>query len=219
MVTLLTGLAAVTCFALGSCLAARMTRPSDRTDGVLTGAVIFSGAVFLSAEGLSAVRLLAAVGAWALMGLLFLGATLAAALLHRPMREIVFRPVRIPGRDSLLRVGERGPAEKRLLLLMGTVLSVGVVVNLALAVAAEPCTPDVLDYHLARVAYWLQNGSTGYFVSPQAPHNAYLTGRPGTHSLSSWPPTGCRWSPCGASPCGLASAGGKRFSPPSASGS
>jgi hypothetical protein len=173
MVTLLTGLAAVTCFALGSCLAARMTRPSDRTDGVLTGAVIFSGAVFLSAEGLSAVRLLAAVGAWALMGLLFLGATLAAALLHRPMREIVFRPVRIPGRDSLLRVGERGPAEKRLLLLMGTVLSVGVVVNLALAVAAEPCTPDVLDYHLARVAYWLQNGSTGYFVSPQAPHNAY----------------------------------------------
>ena len=71
------------------------------------------------------------------------------------------RLLTMPRRGEIGQALRKHPALAALLV----VLAVCALVNLALAVALPVSNWDSLSYHLSRVGYWIQNGSTDHFVT------------------------------------------------------
>jgi len=143
-------------------LFARLLRPRGVVEGGLAFALVLSVLIVLPGYLLSALTRLADLRGWALAdgGLLLVAVALTARL--RGWRG-GWGTATLRAIERRMRGADRRSFCVRLLWLLGATLALTALVNFAEILLLEPGTPDVHQYHLARVAYYLQQGSLRYF--------------------------------------------------------
>ena len=144
--------------------AARPTAvPHARAEMLLLFATTLLLLITLTGYWLSACNSLQSLGSWTLCACGVLAATVATIKLHRPWRDLLARP-RPPAAWWPPLPAER--ARVLLLALMAATVGVVLLIVLYAAVKLAPASPDVLEYHLARVAHYLQlHNFSHYFAN------------------------------------------------------
>lgn len=145
-------------------LLAQMLRVHTRAAFVLAFAVLLAAIIVLQGYLLSAMHRLSDLLWWALIGMatLVLAAvplvftpTLRAYCLRRPEK-----PVDI---EKRIAAADRKSFSVRLLMVMAATVGIVSAINFVAVATLEPATPDVHQYHLARMVHYLQQGHLGYF--------------------------------------------------------
>ncbi len=107
---------------------------------------------------------LSQLSGWMFISLLALGITLLPVLTVAALRARCFRRFTVlTALEQRLRAADRRSFLARLLLLLGGTVLIAALINFTLILTLEPGTPDVQQFHLARVAYYLQHGNMNYF--------------------------------------------------------
>ena len=157
LISLLTVLAA-------ALFSARMLRTHTRVAFLLAFTIIFSTVIVLQAYLLSAISKLNDTAWWALAGVVTCALTCAPLLVSPALRAVCLRKPVVP-RDIEQRIKavEKREFTIRLLLMMAVTVGIVSLINFVQVAMLEPATPDVHQYHLARMVYYLQQGNLNYF--------------------------------------------------------
>jgi len=157
--SLLAGLTAVVSLLLSAYLLARLSRPRSLTELGLLGFLYAGGQVLLLGYALSALSALASLPAWCLSNLAGLG--LALGLMRwRGLPKAPTGHTLREARDGFRRL----PAVQQFMLaLLGSATALLGLANLAQALFLAPANWDAMAYHLARMAYYLQQGNLSFF--------------------------------------------------------
>lgn len=144
-------------------LLTRLLKPRGVVDFGLIYCLLFSALLVGAGYLLSALTLLNQIGWWTAAGLLALALTLASVALLPTARGVVFSRMELPP-DIETRI-RKTPwnFSTCLLAVLGGTVALTTLINFAVLMWLEPATLDALDYHLARIAYYLQYGSMRYF--------------------------------------------------------
>lgn len=142
----------------------RLVRPRHRVEFALVFAAILPTIILLIGYLLSALRLIARAEWWTIAGGGVLAVVLLPVLLRPAWRTRYLRKPTSP-RDLVTRVAAAHYRrfDTRLLLALGVTALVVTLTNLRIAVMLRPSNLDALEYHLARIAYYLQQGHLGYY--------------------------------------------------------
>jgi len=157
------GIVSLLLLAAGAFLLTRMTRPRGRIEFALVYTLVITTVLVLLGYLGSGLNLLNRAGYWAAAGVLSLGLICIPLWRNRSLRAACLRP--LTGLGDLRRRlsgGVKSYPDVLLLLLVITVAVVAVA-NLIVALGLEPPTPDVQQYHLARVARYLQYGNLHHY--------------------------------------------------------
>ncbi|MDQ3514522.1 MAG: glycosyltransferase family 39 protein, partial [Chloroflexota bacterium] len=151
----------VVCFLLAAHLIHRsrlLRYPDGWTDwreSALAAAVVWGVALVAITEALSLVTLLTrewVIGAWAVFAVGLVALTFTTGIFRSP-------PKRPTGTEP-------GPVRTRMdrssAFLLGGIVSVAGLVGIT-AILSAPNTPDALNYHMPRVAHWIQNRSLDFY--------------------------------------------------------
>ena len=142
----------------------RMLRLRTPLEFLIAFPMLFATLIVLLGYLLSAMSRLDQLLPWSLLSLLALIEALLPLLFYPELRAHCLRKPEIPRAiEAHLRVVNFRSYSSILLLGIGGVLCITAVVNLIVLMTLPPSTPDVFDYHLARMAYYLQQGSLRYF--------------------------------------------------------
>lgn len=147
-----------------SLIVTRACRQQGRVELMLSSSMIFSASAVLVGYLLSELNSLSRSDLWCYLSLLLLVGSLALVLASKSLRHLCFENTR--GRTP----PPGDPPPRRLArsdrLVVGsfvlTTAAVGAV-NLIVIALTAPHNWDSMTYHLARIAYFVQNGSLGYF--------------------------------------------------------
>ena len=160
----MTGIMLLCVFLCATVLYTRLLGPRHRVESLLIAVVVGATLIFLTANIISSGNQLRQVGWWVTVELLALAAGAAPLVFIPSLRARCLRPWQFP-QDLILRV-KRARIDRFhggvLIALGGTVL-VTTVANLIVLVGLEPATMDGLQYHLPRMAYYLQHGNLNFF--------------------------------------------------------
>ncbi len=141
----------------------RAVRPSGRIDGFLIFILILCFSITSAANILSYKESLGNYSLWALIGLGFLVIAIIICWLNKDIRSAAFKKLSLPHELEInIKKSPRDFLFKTLLVL-SIVTSVVFLINFAICIMLEPANLDAFDYHLARIAFYLQNGSLNYF--------------------------------------------------------
>ncbi|HEY3417538.1 MAG TPA: glycosyltransferase family 39 protein, partial [Armatimonadota bacterium] len=142
----------------------RMLRPRCPVESALLASLLLPTEILLLGYVLSAAHRLNNVGWWAGGSLIVLLLTCLPLAFNGALREECLRRPRLPREIErrIMAAGFRRFDTWLLLLLAAAVVLTGIV-NYALILSLEPATIDVLDYHLARIGFYLQQGHLGHF--------------------------------------------------------
>lgn len=134
------------------------------TDFVGTIYLIFSAYVILTGYILSAFNHLGEILAWAWMGLLVFSLVVAVAIIMSRGTKNLISKVNLESykRITSLTTSSNG-IERAILILSLSTFFVTMVLNFLNVVLVAPNNWDSMTYHLARVAYYLQNGHLGFY--------------------------------------------------------
>ena len=139
---------------------------SSRAEFLLIFSTVLLLLVTLTGYFLSAVKSINALTSWTLCALAMLAVTVAAGKLYRPWNSIFTR--RRPAPDALpwyaVRLAPDRPMPWLLVLMAATVCFV-FLVAWYVAARLEPSTLDALEYHLARIGYFLQLHSIKHYAA------------------------------------------------------
>ena len=153
---------------------ARMTHPRTRVESLLTLALAITTLVFFTGLGASTITQFRSLGCWALMSVLLLALVSVPLLFSRDLRAVCLRKgdmmADIEGRIKA--AGTRG-FTIRILLLLAITVGIVALVNLVFILSFEPSTQDALSTHLARMAYFLQQGSMAMYDANRWEQMAY----------------------------------------------
>jgi len=171
----------VLCFLLAAGLLTWLFRPKGLVEGALVCASILAGLLLVVGYGLSALQSIHSFDGWTAAG----GIALAAAVAATARSAVSLRDAPQRLRDALVaawRVARRGYAglttfERRVLMPCLVTIAILWLVNLDLVVNVAPHNWDSMTYHLARMAYYLQEGSlanygANYWAQVTHPKNA-----------------------------------------------
>ena len=138
----------------------RALRPRGLVEAVLTYAVALSLAILFTGYATSATVHFADLGWWAGASVVLCILVAVPLLLHPVTRAECLRKPAIP-REIERRITATSARrfDTALLLTLTIVTVVIALANFVLLVSLEPATPDAFEYHLARMAYYLQHGS------------------------------------------------------------
>lgn len=142
----------------------RLLRPRHHVDGVLTFALAWSTLIVLLAYLASACHALGHTGVWVGASLALLAGLGLRMTVHAPTRALCLaKPIRL--RDLRRRLaGVRLPVwDAAILGILGVTALVAAAATLVVLLAHEPVNADALEYHLARIAYYLQYGSLAWY--------------------------------------------------------
>lgn len=172
---------AALCFLLAAGLLARLLRPKGLVEGALFCAPVLAGLLLAAGYSLSALQAIHRLDAWTMAG----GVALTAALILTAPSAASLRDAPQLLRDALVAVwhsARRGYAglttfERRALMPCLVTVAILWLVNLDLVVNTAPHNWDSMTYHLARMAYYLQEGSlanygANYWAQVTHPKNA-----------------------------------------------
>ena len=167
------GAAMLAGFGISAGLCSRALAAPRAVDRILAAWLVASGEILLSGYGLSLFEIFDRPAAWALAGAVWLavGVGLAAS---RPIRRLRWPAIQW----SSIPTRERSP-----LALASTTVAVLGLIQLVNAFRIAPFSIDGLTYHLARVGYYLQQGSLGPF---DANYPAQTVQGRGSAVLLSW---------------------------------
>ena len=165
----------VSCFLL-----ARLARPTGRVEFLLVFWLCASAQIVIAGNLLSWVGALSHVWAWALASLFILAGILVALWRAPTLRQLAWHRVDLPGFLALRQWWAGLPGTARLLLgpLALTTTALGLV-NLGIVLFVAPGEWDSMCKHLARMAYYLQQGhmrafGANYWGQEVYPKNATL---------------------------------------------
>ncbi|MHB9024774.1 MAG: glycosyltransferase family 39 protein [Armatimonadota bacterium] len=145
-------------------LLTRMLRPRSQVEAGLLLSVLLATEIVLLGYALSYLHRLAQPAWWAGGGMLILLLACLSMVVSRSLRKTCLRKPVIPREiEQRIAAADFRRFDTLLLLLLTITVSIAGVVNYALILSLEPATIDVLDYHLARIGYYLQQGHLGHF--------------------------------------------------------
>lgn len=143
----------------------RILRPSNRVEGILSFILFFSLLIVSSAYLLSNQESIANYSKWAIIALINVIITITICFIIKPLRLIVFRKLSLPHEiEEYIKKSSRDNVF-RILVILSVVTAAVFLINFAICIMLEPANLDSFDYHLARIAYYLQNGSMDYFAA------------------------------------------------------
>ncbi|MHB9022615.1 MAG: ArnT family glycosyltransferase [Armatimonadota bacterium] len=146
-----------------SALLIRMLRPRGHVEAMLLWSLMLATEIVLLGYVLSAMHGLNNMGWWAVGSLVVLVLVCIPPACNPSLREVCLRKPRIPREiERRIAAADFRRFDTWLLLLpVATVILAGVV-NYALVLSLEPANLDVLNYHLARIGFYLQQGHLGH---------------------------------------------------------
>ncbi len=144
-------------------LITRALRPPARVAAVLAMMLLFAAAVAGVSFVLSALHRLADLGAWAGGSVVVLLLAALPCLWPAGRAACLRKPAGLADIEARLRTVDRRTWLTRLLLAVGSAVALVTLINFVEVMALEPATPDAHQYHLARLGYYLQQGSFHYF--------------------------------------------------------
>jgi hypothetical protein len=150
-------------FAAAAFLLTRLLRVPSRVAGGLACVTLFAAVVVEASFVLSALHRLADLGAWAGAGVVVLLLAAAPCLTPAGRAVCLARPAGLADIEARLRAVDRHSWLARLLLLVGIAVGLVTLIAFVEVMTLEPATPDAHQYHLARLGYYLQQGSFAYF--------------------------------------------------------
>jgi len=145
-------------------LVTRLLRPAHRIEFLLTFYLVLTAAILLLAYLVSGFDRLGSMGWWAAFSVLALLGVLIPILRNDRRRALCLRKI-----GNLRDVGQRITRagfrryDSWLLMLMGAAVLLVMAGNLIIILLLKPTTLDVLEYHLPRVAFYLQHGNMRFF--------------------------------------------------------
>ncbi len=150
-------------FFLAAFILSRIVKPSNRIEAILAFFLFFSFTIVTASSILSINNSIGNYYQWALISFAYLVIVLIAGLLIQPMRKLAFKPLSLPyevegyisktPRDFMFNI----------IIILSVVTCIIFIINFAICIMLEPANLDAFDYHLARIAFYLQNGSMRYF--------------------------------------------------------
>jgi Dolichyl-phosphate-mannose-protein mannosyltransferase len=158
----LLGIVSLSALAISSFSLMRLGKASSCVDYVAKFFTFSSGQIIVGGYILSWFRHLHSLGWWVLFTTGVCLLTLAVVFLRRDFRRLCFRRLELPGFSAARKEFEHlSVFEKRLLTtLAATTVLVGIL-NFVVLVLTAPHNIDSMYYHLARMAYYLQQGHLG----------------------------------------------------------
>jgi len=159
------GLLSLLCLMASSLLLVRALRPGHLAEACVTLFVCFAGQVTLLAYVLSGLESLHSLLHWLAGSAVLLAAACGAAIpvLRRAARNDSAGPDAGAAGGNAPPLDAPGPASRLRLGAMTTTVALCGAANLLVVVLCAPGTWDSMSYHLARVAYYLQQGSFAAF--------------------------------------------------------
>ena len=139
----------------------RVLKPSGMIDSILQFFCLFTGHIVLIGYILSFVNHLSSLEYWSALSLAIAFVSFILMLSHRESRELILRKPSFP--ELTTRISKASTFEKLLLsplVLITLLLGIG---NLIVIITTAPDNWDSMTYHLAGVAYYLQNNNLGYY--------------------------------------------------------
>jgi hypothetical protein len=162
---------------LATLLLTRLLRPRHRVEFLLVWSAVLPACIFFLALLASSMNRLADVWWWIGASCLLLLAVALPVAVNPPLRARCFaRPAGIRDLLQRLRRTTSRQGDLELLWLGGLTLTVTAVINFIVLAALAPATPDALSYHLARMAYYVQQGTGGPSQGRHHPDDLSLPG-------------------------------------------
>ncbi|RJP74417.1 MAG: hypothetical protein C4532_02415 [Candidatus Abyssobacteria bacterium SURF_17] len=158
------GCISVSTIVLAAFFLTRISRPSATAEFTLFWFNILTGLIIGMGYVLSWMNCIATPACWALFSVLVLLSIVSMALLMKRFRRLCFRKPATANVPALKQwYGQLSSYDKKLLWLLLTTMGLVGAINLAVVLFSAPHNWDGMTYHLARVAYYIQQGNLDYF--------------------------------------------------------